>query len=347
MSTQTMRAVQYLGPGELTLQETAIPEISTGELLVRVKKATTCGTDVKTFLRGHPKFKPPSPFGHEFAGEIVRCGEGVEHWHEGMHVTANVFAPCGICFYCKMGQGNLCEDMIYNLGAYAEYVRIPAPIVRFNTFELPDDFPPEQAAVLEPLVSVVHAQERLAIQPGESVIILGAGGPIGLMHLQMALRSGAAHVIAVDLSSARLEIAAQLGATTCIKAPDPSLPDMVVDLTSGRGVDAAIECAGTAETWLQAVDLVRKGGRVIWFGGLPAGTELSLDTHKIHYGELTLLGTHGGTPLDALRAFELITSGVVNTEILISDEVGLDQVQLALERMARGEVIKVAINPTL
>jgi L-iditol 2-dehydrogenase len=264
-----------------------------------------------------------------------------------MRVTANVFAPCGICFYCKMGQGNLCEDMIYNLGAYAEYLRIPAPIVRFNTFALPDDFPPAQAAVLEPLVSVVHAHERLAIQPGESVIILGAGGPIGLMHLQMAVRSGAAQVIAVDLSPARLEVAAQLDATSCIKAPDPSLKEEVLSLTSGRGVDVAIECAGTVETWLQAVELARKGGRVVWFGGLPGDTKVSLDTHKIHYGELTLLGTHGGTPLDALRAFELLTSGVINTKALISDEVGLDQVQSALERMARGEVIKVAVNPSL
>jgi L-iditol 2-dehydrogenase len=152
----------------------------------------------------------------------------------------------------------------------------------------------------------------------------------------MALRSGAAQVIAVDLSKARLEIASQLGATTCIKAPDPTLEDIVLGLTSGRGVDAVIECAGTPETWLQAVELVRKGGRL---------TDIALDTHKIHYGELTLLGTHGGTPLDALRAFELITSGVINTEVLISDEVGLDQVEEALVRMGRGEVIKVAINP--
>jgi L-iditol 2-dehydrogenase len=343
-----MKAVQYLGPGKLELKlDVPMPQAGEGELVVKVLMAATCGTDVKTFQRGHPKFKPPSPFGHEFTGEVIEVGPGVAHFQVGMRVTSNVFAPCGVCFLCKMGQGNLCEDMVYNLGAYAEYLRIPASIVRYNTFELPEGFPPAQAAVLEPLVSVVHAQNRLAIQPGESVIILGAGGPIGLMHLQMALRSGAAQVIAVDLSKARLEIASQLGATTCIKAPDPTLEDIVLGLTSGRGVDAVIECAGTPETWLQAVELVRKGGRLIWFGGLPGGTDIALDTHKIHYGELTLLGTHGGTPLDALRAFELITSGVINTEVLISDEVGLDQVEEALVRMGRGEVIKVAINPEL
>jgi L-iditol 2-dehydrogenase len=260
-------------------------------------------------------------------------------------VTANVFAPCGTCFLCKMGQGNLCEDMIYNLGAYAEYLRIPAPIVRQNTFELPADFPYDQAAILEPLVAVVHAQARAAIQPGESVVILGAGGPIGLMHLQMALHSGASRLIAVDLSLTRLEIAAQLGATTCILAPTPDLCDQISALTAGRGADVVIECAGTTGTWLQAVELVRKGGRVLWFGGLPADTSLALDSHKIHYGELTLLGTHGGTPLDALRAFELLTCGVINSRALISDQVGLDQVQEALRRMARGEVVKVAIHP--
>lgn len=340
-----MKAIQYMGPGKLELADVPEPEAQEGELIVKIIVAATCGTDVKTFKRGHPKFKPPSSFGHEYTGEIVQVGSGVDHFQPGMIITSNVFAPCGRCFYCKLGQGNLCEDMIYNLGAYAEYMRIPAPIVRFNTFELPAGFPPAQAAVLEPLVSVVHAQARLAIQPGERVLILGAGGPIGLMHLQMAKRSGAGQIIAVDLSSARLEIAAQLGATTCIKAPDPSLSSQISRLTGGHGVDAAIECAGTEDTWLQAVELVRLGGRVIWFGGLPGGTRISLDAHKIHYGELTLLGTHGGTPLDALRAFELITAGVINTEILISDEVGLPEVEHALERMARGEVIKVAINP--
>jgi L-iditol 2-dehydrogenase len=341
-----MKAIQYLGPGDLELSQVQIPQAGAGEIIVRVRAALTCGTDVKTFLRGHPKFKPPSPFGHEFAGDVVEVGAGVERFRVGMRVTANVFAPCGSCFFCKIDQDNLCNDMIYNLGAFAEYMRILASIVRHSTFELPDDFPYDQAAVLEPLVSVVHAQARAAIQPGESVVILGAGGAIGLMHLQMTLHTGASQAIAVDLSLARLELAERLGATTSIQAPQPALLDQILDLTEGYGADVVIECAGTAETWLQAVELVRKGGRVVWFGGLPGGTTLTLDPHKIHYGELTLLGTHGGTPLDAQRAFELLTSGGINSRALISDKVGLDQVQDALERMARGEVVKVAIDPT-
>jgi L-iditol 2-dehydrogenase len=346
MTGNKMKAVFYLGPGELAVQTVPIPRAAEGELVVRVRSATTCGTDVKTYLRGHPKFSPPSPFGHEFAGDVVEVGLGVECFKLGMRVTANVFAPCGVCFLCKMGQSNLCEDMVYNLGAYAEYIRVPAPIVRFNTFELPEAFPYAQAAVLEPLVSVVHAQARVAIQPGESVVIIGAGGPIGLMHLQMAVRSGASQVIAIDRSQTRLEVAAELGATKSILVPDPSVDKQVFELTQQRGADVVIECAGTAETWLQAIEMVRKGGRVLWFGGLPGGTSMTIDAHKIHYGELTLLGTHGGTPLDALRAFELLTSGVINSAALISDEVGLNQVQDALDRMSRGEVIKVAIDPS-
>jgi L-iditol 2-dehydrogenase len=346
MPEHEMNAVQYLAPGELGLRRVAIPSAGEGELVVQVRAATTCGTDVKTYLRGHPKFQPPSPFGHEFAGDVVQVGAGVTRFSEGMRVTANVFAPCGTCFLCKMGQGNLCEDMVYNLGAYAEFIRIPAPIVRLNTFELPDSLPYAQAAVLEPLVSVVHAQARVAIQPGESVAIIGAGGSIGLMHLQMSILAGAAHVFAIDRSPTRLEAAAKLGASTTILVPDPALNEHVLSLTDGRGADVVIECAGAAETWLQAVELVRSGGRVIWFGGLPGGTSISLDAHKIHYGELTLLGTHGGTPEDALRAFELLTSGVINSRDLLSDEVGLGQVQHALDRMARGEVIKVVIDPS-
>ncbi len=213
MPERQMNTVQYLAPGELGMRRVAIPRAGEGELVVQVRAATTCGTDVKTYLRGHPKFQPPSPFGHEFAGDVVQVGAGVTRFSEGMRVTANVFAPCGTCFFCKMGQGNLCESMVYNLGAYAEYLLIPAPIVRLNTFELPADIPvrtgrrPRTAGIGRPRARAA------AIQPGESVLILGAGGPIGLMHLQMALLSGAAEVIAVDRSATRLKIASLIGAS--------------------------------------------------------------------------------------------------------------------------------------
>lgn len=346
LSNLTMRAIYYEAPQRLGMHEVSVPQPGPGELVVKVRRALTCGTDLKTYLRGHPKFKPPTPFGHEFAGDIIAVGDGAGRFMPGMRVTANVFAPCGTCYYCTHEQGNLCDSMVYNLGAFAEYLRIPAAIVRHNTFVLPDGFDYAHAATLEPLVSVVHGQRRLAIQPGEHVAIFGAGGAIGLMHLQMAKAAGAAQIIAVDLSKDRLEVAARLGATHLLNAETEDPVRFVHTQTGGRGADAVIECAGALKAWEDAVAAVRKGGRVLWFGGLPGGTEIHIDSSRIHYDELTLLGTHGGTPLDAHRAFELLTHNVVRVDALISEVMPLEKTTEALESMARSEAIKVALRPT-
>lgn len=345
MDTDTMRAVVYLGPEQIELRRVPIPRPGPGELLVRVRAATTCGTDVKTFRRGHPKFPPPFVFGHEYGGDVVAAGAGVSAFRPGMRVTANVFGECGACFYCRRGQGNLCENLVYNFGAFAEYVIIPASIVRATTFEIPPHVPYAEAALVEPLTTVVHGQRLIGIQPGERVALLGAGGPIGLMHLQLALRAGAAQVIAVGRSQMRLEAARALGATHLVNASQrPTVADIQA-LTDGRGADVVIECAGTKATWEAAVDAVRPGGRVLWFGGLPGGTKVELDPARIHYGEIALHGIHGGTADDARQAFELITSGAIRLRPLLSGEMPLEQVEGALRSMMAGKVIKMIIIP--
>ena len=340
-----MRAVFYLGPEQVDLRRTPIPQPQAGELLVRVRAATTCGTDVKTFRRGHPKFPPPFIFGHEFAGDVVEIGAGVEKFRPGMRVTANVFAECGHCFFCQRGQGNLCENLVYNFGAFAEYNIIPVSIARLNTFEIPAHISYAQAALLEPLVTVVHGQGLLGIRPGETVAIIGAGGPISLMHLQMAQKAGVSQVIAVGHSASRLEIARQLGATAVIDARERDTVEEIRALTGGYGADVVIECAGTKLAWETALDAVRKGGRVLWFGGLPAGTKVEIDAARVHYGEISLLGIHGGTAQDARKAFEFITSGEINVLPLLSEELPLEQAEQALRKMIRGDAIKVALIP--
>ncbi|MGD8849511.1 MAG: zinc-binding dehydrogenase [Anaerolineales bacterium] len=347
MTAEMMRAQRFYEPGKLVLEEIPRPEPGPGELLVKVRAATTCGTDVKTYKRGHPKIIPPILFGHEFAGDVVAIGEGVENFKVGMRVVPHNTAPCNTCFYCKHGQENLCDQLVYNFGAYSEYALIPAPIVTINTFELPEHMTYAQASILEPLVSVAHGQRVLQIQPGEHVAIIGAGGPIGLMHLQMARHAGAAQVIAVDLSEPRLEVARQLGATATINPGEEDPVEAIHNLTEGRGADVTIESAGALAAWETAFKAVRKGGRVNWFGGLKGGTDIQLDTGWIHYGELTLYGTYHGTPLDVYRSFELLRSGVIDTQSLISAEMPLSQVEDALELMYAGEVIKVVINPEL
>ena len=340
-----MRSWVYLGPQQIELQEVPVPQPGPGELLVKVRAAVTCGTDVKTYLRGHPKFPPPFAFGHEFGGEIVEVGADVERFRPGMRVTANVFAECGRCFYCLHGQGNLCENLVYNFGAFSEYNIIPASIAAINTFEIPEHIGYAEAAIVEPLVTVVHGQHIVGIRPGENVTIIGAGGPIGLMHLQLSRQAGAAQIIAVDKSTERLETARRLGATTTIQPPTQDALQVVRDLTEGRGPDVVIECAGTKTTWEQAVQMVRRGGRVLWFGGLPGGTLVEVDAARVHYGEIRLLNIHGGTAQDAREAFDLISRRKLDVRSLISCTMPLDQLERALQMTMRGEAVKVALEP--
>lgn len=342
-----MRAAVYLGPKQIELRRLPVPEPGEGELLVRVRAAPTCGTDVKTYLRGHPKFPPPFVFGHEFGGDVAALGRGVTGFHEGMRVTANVFAECGECFFCQRGQGNLCENLVYNFGAFAEYMTVPASIVRRAAFEIPAHVPYAQAALLEPLVTVVHGWHKVAIQPGERVAIIGAGGPISLLHLQLALKSGAAQVIAVGHSPARLDVARKLGASVIINARETDSVTAIRDLTEGRGADVVIECAGSKLAWESAVESVRRGGRVLWFGGLPAGTKVEVDATRVHYGEITLLNMHGGTAQEARQAFDLIVAGQLQLALLLDGALPLEHVETALQKMIAGEVVKMVIDPDL
>lgn len=342
---EEMRAVVYLGPEKIELCTVPIPEPAAGEVLVKVRAATTCGTDVKTYRRGHPKFPPPFTFGHEFGGDIVRLGAGVETFREGMRVTANIFAECGECFYCKRRQGNLCVNLVYNFGAFAEYMTIPASIVQRTMFEIPDHIPYAHAALLEPLVTVVHGWHKAAVQPGETVVILGAGGPISLMFLQLLSRSGVGQVIAVGHSPVRLDVAQQLGASHIVNAREQDTRMAIHELTQGYGADVVIECAGTRQTWETSVDVVRRGGRVLWFGGLPGGTRVEIDAARVHYGEIDLLNMHGGTTEDAREAFDLIASGAMKAAPLLNGELPLEQVELALQKMIAGDVVKMVITP--
>lgn len=345
MIPDEMLATVYMGPGELLYRKMNVPKPDTGDVLVRINRALTCGTDVKTYRRGHPKYTPPTLFGHEFAGEVVAVGEQVTRFKPGMRVVAANSAPCNACFYCKRGQQNLCTDLLVNIGAFAEYILIPERIVRQSTFVIPNHLADEEAAATEPLACVVHGQDLLQIQPGESVAIVGAGGPIGLMHLQLALRQGASPAIAIDLSAHRLEIAEQLGATRTVNPATEDPADVVKALTGGHGADVVIESAGSLQAWLAAIDLARKGGRVQWFGGLPGGTEVTLDAVRVHYDELTLFGVYHATPLTFERAFNMIADGVVDIKSLVSGEMPLRELEAALQRMQAGEVVKMAIVP--
>jgi L-iditol 2-dehydrogenase len=340
-----MKAVVYLGPGELSYQEVETPQVGPGELLVKTRAALTCGTDVKTFRRGHHLMQPPMLFGHEFAGDVAEVGEGVTGFAEGMRVVAANSAPCNECYFCQHGRHNLCESILFNWGAFAEYIRVPARIVNTNLYEIPSDLRYEEAALLEPLACVVLGNEAASISPGDTVVIAGGGGPIGLMHLQLARHNGARQAVVIDLKDSRLQLAEELGATHTINPACEDPVQGVKDLTEGRGADVVIETAGVPEVWQLSLQLVRNGGTAVMFGGCPGGCQVSVDTDRIHYGELTIRGVFHHTPKTVARALQLLSDRVVKADSLITARVPLEDTQKALEKVISGEAIKMAINP--
>jgi L-iditol 2-dehydrogenase len=340
-----MKAVVYHGPGQLSYEDVEIPGIGPGELLIETGAALTCGTDVKTFRRGHHLMEPPMLFGHEFAGRVARVGEGVTRFAEGMKVVAANSAPCNRCYFCRVGKQNLCEDIIFNWGAFAEYVRVPARIVEINVHEMPQHLEYEEAALLEPLACVVLGNEAASISAGATVVIAGGGGPIGLMHLQLAKHDGASSLAVIDLKDSRLDLARRLGATSVINPAREDPVAVVKKLTEGRGADVVIETAGAPEVWQMSLDLVRKGGTVVMFGGCPSGSEVLLDADRVHYGEMTIKGVFHHTPQTVAKALSLLSDGAIEASALISHRMPLKDTQKALEMVMDGEAIKVAIFP--
>jgi L-iditol 2-dehydrogenase len=340
-----MKAVVYHGPGQLSYEDVELPTVGPGELLIETGAALTCGTDVKTFRRGHHLMEPPMLFGHEFAGRVAEVGEGVTRFTEGMRIVAANSAPCKHCYFCRIGKQNLCEDIIFNWGAFAEYVRVPARIVETNVHEMPQHLEYAEAALLEPLACVVLGNGAASISPGDTVVVAGGGGPIGLMHLQLAKHDGASGLVVIDLKDSRLDLARRLGATRVINPRREDPVDVVKELTEGRGADVVIETAGLPEVWNLSVDLVRKGGTVVMFGGCPAGSEVLLDAGRVHYGELTIKGVFHHTPETVARALRLLSEGAIDAGALITHRMPLQDTQKALEMVMAGEAIKVAILP--
>lgn len=347
----TMQAARFYEPGVLRVESVDVPQPAPGEILVESRVALTCGTDVKMYRRGHPFARPPLIIGHEFAGEIVEVGTGVQHFRSGMKVVAANSAPCNACYYCNISKPNLCEhldDMIIGFtrqGAYARYVIVPERIAQINTHVVPDGVALEQAACLEPLACVVHGNELAQIQPGNTVAVIG-GGPIGLLHLQMARLNDASRVLVCDISDQRLREAADLGADEVINTSKLALSKAIRDRTNGRGADVVVEAVGRPETWSEALMATRKAGTTMLFGGCPSGTSVPFDAGHIHYGEITVKGSFHHTPASVKRALELIASGDVKTAPLITARMGLSQVEQALKDMGEGRALKIALDPS-
>lgn len=342
-----MKAALFYGARDVRIEEIAIPYPEEGEVLVRVKTALTCGTDLKTFVRGaHPIIRElPSLFGHEFAGVVEAVGRGVTDFKPGMRVVAANSAPCGECFYCRKGRLNLCEHLEFLNGAYAEFIKIPAAIVKRNLHAIPDGLSDNQAALSEPLACVLHGFERTGVERGDTVAVIGAG-PIGLMFVALARRAGA-RTIVVGRNAEKLERAALLGADHVLCAP--KILDMegaIRDLTDERrGVDVVIEAVGLPEIWERAMSVVRKGGTVNLFGGCERGTYVKVDTYKLHYHEMNILSVFHHTPQHMKTALALIASREIPVEHLFTHEFDLDQINAAFAMMEDREALKIVVKP--
>src|SRR5271165_5665563 len=314
-----MTAAVLYGKEHVRIETVPVPQIGPNDVLVRVKTALTCGTDVKVFRRGYHArmIVPPALFGHELAGDIVAVGENVRGFHLGQRVVAANSAPCGNCFYCRRDNENLCEDLLFNNGAYAEYIRIPGRIVERNTYEIPAHVSYQDAALVEPLACVVRGLEETGIRPGDTLAVIGLG-PIGLMFVRLAKVFGA-HVIAIGRRQTQLDRAAAMGAEELISTAAVQQPaGMVRQMTKGRGVDVAIEAVGKPETWHWAVDMVRRGGTVNFFGGCPNESRVSLDTSLLHYSEITCKASFHHTPAHIRKALDFVSRGVITARDFVN-----------------------------
>lgn len=368
-----MLAAVLHGKEDLRLERVNVPVACAGEIVIRVAAALTCGTDLKVFRRGYHArmLQPPALFGHEVAGFVAQVGEGVSRFKVGDRVVPLNSAPCDHCFFCTRGQQNLCEDLLFNNGAYAEFLRVPARIVEKNTLLVPEDVPLEHAALTEPLACVLRGLEESGAKAGDTMIVVGAG-PIGLMFLHAAALAEV-HVIAVVKHEEQAAAARMLGTDQVIllretneEGNDRSRPSTLADLTAPatdiveaarsltpecRGADVVIEAVATPATWQYAVGMVRKGGVVNFFGGPAAGSVVELDTNRLHYGDITLKASFHHTPETCRSAFHLIASKRFRAGDFITSRASLEQVGQVLTRMTgpaqrtQKREIKVAILP--
>src|SRR5499425_452294 len=344
-----MTAAVLYGSEDLRIEQIDVPAVAADEVLLRVRLALTDGTDLKVWKRGYHArmIQPPAVFGHELVGDIVAVGKRVDpRWRVGMRVVAANSAPCLRCYHCRRGQENLCDDLLFNNGAYAEYMRIPGRIAVENMLEVPHSVDDQSAALAEPLACVLRGVHEMEIRTSDTVAVIGCG-PIGLKFVRMLSRRGV-RVIALARRDAPLDVARKLGAHATINVsttPDPVAT--VRALTEDqRGPDAVVEAAGNPAAWKLALGMVRRGGVVNFFSGLPSGTKVEVEPAVIHYSEIKIISPFHHTPRFIREALEAVRRGDISAQDFVTEEIRLADLPQAFERMkARSGEIKLAVRP--
>lgn len=346
-----MKVARFYAPGDIRLEDMPEPQVSAGEVKIRVRNCSTCGTDVKIWHSGHPNMTPPQVMGHEIAGEIVDVGDGVEGWASGDRVQVIAAIPDGTCPDCLAGRPTVCPNQLsmgYQFpGGFAEYMIVPLEVLRVDGLNrIPDGLGFAEASLAEPLACVLNGQELARVGEGDVVVVVGSG-PIGCLHVRLARARGAATVILIDLNAERLKVAADLVHPDLAIASESTDPVVaVLEATGGRGADVVITAAASGAAQEQGLRMLARRGRLSLFGGLPKDhPTITVDSNLVHYRELTIVGVNGSSPAHNKEALALIASGAVPVTDLITRRMPLADLLEAIGIVGRGEAIKVTIEP--
>ena len=347
---EIMHACLFYGPLDIRYEQIPTPKINENEILVKVNTVLTGGTDLKTFKRGHPVLikSVPSTFGHQFSGTVVKAGKNVKKFSCDQRVVSLNSAPCFECNFCKKKRFSLCENIEFLNGAYAQYIAIPERIVEYNTYEIPENLDFEMAAELESLAVVVHGYERSKITKDKTICVIGTGS-IGLLFVALAKLNGV-KVVSLGRNPLKLNIAKEIGADFTLNTKNYSEEELIKEinsLTNNHGPEVVIEAVGLPETWELATKIVGKGGLVNFFGGCKKGTKVELDTFRLHYDELKLIGVFHHMPEYVQKALDLLASGSFEKIIrkIITKTVPLRELKNAFLLHESQEVIQIAVKP--
>lgn len=344
-----MKAAVFHGPGVIALEQRDVYDVGDDEILLRTHAASICGTDLRIYGGGH--FKIPQGasrvLGHEVAGTIAKVGRLVSGWRVGQRISLTPNIGCGRCEMCRQGYNNMCPDYeafgISLDGGFQEYIRIPAIAIQGNNlFEIPSDLSFEEAALVEPLSCCYNAWKGLTVTPEESVLIIGPG-PIGACFVQLAKLWGARKVIVVGRRESRLREIERFRPDVLIDSSQSDVRSEVMRATDGRGVDVAITAASSPELQPLAIELLARHGRVNFFGGLPRGSRVELDTNRVHYWGLKLLGTTGSSNEDYFRSLRLVAQGQIDVKSIVSHRYALDEAPVAFEFAKSGRGMKTLV----
>jgi L-iditol 2-dehydrogenase len=339
-----MRAAVYYKNDDIRIEEMPVPPIGPGEILVRVESSGICGSDVMEWYRIK---KAPLVLGHEIAGSIEKVGADVDRFIPGQRVSVAHHVPCEECRYCLDGKYSLCDTLRttnFDPGGFAEFVRVPEINVEKGTFLIPDGLSSDAAAFIEPLACVVRGMHTARFREGDDVLVLGSGIS-GLLFIKLLRAKGAGRIVATDIDPFRLEAARRMGADAAVDAKEAA-PERLRELNGGRLFDLAVTCAGVEPVVPQAVRSVDRGGTVLLFAPLAPGVEITMPFFDIWRDQLTIVSTYAGPPSDSREAMDLLASGEIEVEDMITHRLPLARTAEGFRLVAEGsDSIKVIIRP--